>query len=241
MAIFENKYTIGITDVEESNLITNKAVIKILENAAGMQSEEAGYGLNQIEQTKLSWILLSWKVKILARVKYNSEISVKTWARDSNKVFTYRDYEIYDEFGKLIAVASSKWALININKKSLAKLPADMEEKYKPETKRVFEDIDIAKLKEATNYTRKIECEIFRNQIDVNEHVHNLYYLDFAYEALPEEVYKNEKFNNIEIMYKKQIKYNDKIKCLYSKENNKHIIAIKSEDEKTLHAIINLY
>ena len=45
-------------------------------------------------------------------------------------------------------------------------------------------------------------------------------------------------FNEIEIMYKKEIKYKDKIKCLYKCENNEHIVVIKSEDLKTLHAIV---
>ena len=33
----------------------------------------------------------------------------------------------------------------------------------------------------------------------------------------------------------------DKIVCFYTKENNKHIVTIKSEDEQTLHAIVELY
>ena len=72
-------------------------------------------------------------------------------------------------------------------------------------------------------------------------HVHNIYYLDFAYEALPEKIYRNDECNNIEIMYKKQIKLGDRIICKYCKEENSHIISIKSEDDKILHAIIKLY
>lgn len=241
MAVFECEYTIGLTDVGESNLLTNKAIIKVLENAGGMHSEKVGYGLNEIDETKLSWILLSWKVKVLNRAKYNSKIKVKTWARDTNRVFTYRDYEIYDEQENLIILASSKWALINIDTKSLARLPEDLIGKYKPENKKVFEETEILKLKEANSYSSEVNLKVLRNQIDVNDHVHNLFYLDFAYEALPENVYKENRFNNIDIMYKKQIKYNDKIKCLYSFENNKYIIAIKSEDDSILHAIVNVY
>ena len=75
----------------------------------------------------------------------------------------------------------------------------------------------------------------------MNAHVHNINYLNYAYETLPDEVYENNIFNNIEIMYKRQIKLGDKIVCLYTKEENKHIVTIKSEDEKILHAIVELY
>ena len=71
--------------------------------------------------------------------------------------------------------------------------------------------------------------------------MHNLNYLDLAYEALPEEVYFNQEFNNIEIMYKTAIKLGDISKCLYSFEDNKHIVCIKSPDNTILHCIINLW
>lgn len=80
-----------------------------------------------------------------------------------------------------------------------------------------------------------------RRDIDINKHVHNLYYLDYANEALPEEIYKDARFDNIEIMYKKQIKLGDEINCYYSKEEDKNIITIKSKDDKILHAIVELY
>ena len=42
-------------------------------------------------------------------------------------------------------------------------------------------------------------------------------------------------------MYKKEIKLGETVKCKYAYENNKHIVAIKSEDDKILHAIIEMW
>mgnify|MGYP003312477354 FL=1 len=73
--------------------------------------------------------------------------------------------------------------------------------------------------------------------IDVNNHVHNLYYLDLAYMALPEEVYDKD-FSEIDILYKKEIKLGDTVRCLYSAEED--LITIKNEDESIIHAILKL-
>lgn len=239
--IFKCTYRSGLTDVGMSNSMTNKAILKVLENAGGMHSEEVGYGLNSIEKTGLSWVLLGWKVKVIKRPKYNEQIYVHTWARDTNRVFTYRDYEIYDENNNLLVIATSKWTLVDINKGKMAELTPEIIDLYKREDKSVFGEKNLPKLKEPVSYISKIDYPILRSDIDINNHVHNLYYLDFAYEALPEDIYKAEECNNIEIMYKKQIKLGDKIVCKYGKENNEHIISIKSEDESVLHAIIKLY
>lgn len=239
--IYKCKYIIGLTDVGMSNKITNKAILKVLENAGGMHSELVGYGLNSIEKTNLSWVLLGWKVKVINRPKYNTELNIHTWARDSNKISTYRDFEIYDENNNLLIIATSKWILVNLEKGKMAELTPEIIDLYQKEEKSVFEERTISKIKEPNDCSNKISYPILRSDIDINNHVHNIYYLDFAYEALPENIYKNDECNNIEIMYKKQIKLGDTILCKYCREENSHIISIKSEDDKILHAIIKLY
>lgn len=236
----EKKYTLGLTDVGRKNKISNKAIIKMLEDVGGIESEKAGYGLNEIEENHLSWVLLAWKVKVLRRPIYNEEVIARTWARDGNKVFTYRDYEIYDSNGKLCVIATSKWTLVDIRTLKLVGISEEVRSKYTFFNKSVFEE-EIEKLKEPKSVIKENDYKILRSQIDVNRHVHNLYYLDIAYEILPENIYYGEEKDNIEITYKKQIKLNDDIMCKYTIEDGKDIVTIKSKDNKVLHAIVRLY
>lgn len=236
----EKKYTLGLTDVGRKNKISNKAIIKMLEDVGGIESEKAGYGLNEIEENHLSWILLAWKVKVLRRPIYNEEVIARTWARDGNKIFTYRDYEIYDSNGNLCVIATSKWTLVDIRTLKLVGISEEVRSKYTFFNKSVFEE-EIEKLKEPKSIIKENDYKILRSQIDVNRHVHNLYYLDIAYEILPEDIYYGEEKDNIEITYKKQIKLNDDIMCKYTIEDGKDIVTIKSKDNKVLHAIVRLY
>lgn len=236
----EKRYTLGLTDIGRKNKISNKAIIKMLEDVGGIESEKAGYGLNEIEDNHLSWVLLAWKVKVLKRPIYNEEVIARTWARDANKVFTYRDYEIYDSNGNLCVIATSKWTLVDIRTLKLVGVSEEVRSKYTFFNKSVFEE-EIEKLKEPKSVIKENDYKILRSQIDVNRHVHNLYYLDIAYEILPEDIYYGEEKNNIEIMYKKQIKLNDDIMCKYTIEDGKEIVTIKSKDDKVLHAIVRLY
>ena len=70
--------------------------------------------------------------------------------------------------------------------------------------------------------------------------MHNLYYLDLAYEALPQEVYEKRPFDNVRIEYKKEIKFGETIKCKYSCINDENVVTICNEDESIVHAIIIL-
>lgn len=70
--------------------------------------------------------------------------------------------------------------------------------------------------------------------------MHNLNHLKLAYETLPDDIYKNYDFNNLEIMYKKEIKLEETVNCHYYFENNTHYITIKNEDNSIIHAVVAL-
>lgn len=241
MAILEQKYRVNMSHIGVTNEITNIGILSMLEEIACFHSDKVSFGLNDIPTTHLSWILLAWKVKVLKRVIYGSIITVRTWAKCSNKFNTYRDFEIIDENGEIVCIATSKWALIDTEKESIVHITDDIINNYLPEEKNVFENGEIEKLIEPTTHHHEYTYTTQRRDIDINKHMHNLYYLSLAYEVLPQEIYEAKEFNNIEIMYKKGIRLGDTVKFLYTFEHPSHIIAIKSQDEKVLHAIVKLY
>lgn len=241
MAKFEHEFEISFRDVGKSNLLTNKAIIGYLEDAGGMHSNIAGYGLNNIEQTNLTWVLLYWKIRVFKRPIYGEKLKIETWARNSVKFYTFRDFKVYNKLNQLVAIATSKWVLLNAKTMSIEKITPEIIDNYQPEIITVFEnEPEVNKLPEPTCYSSVYSYIVQRKDIDINNHMHNVSYLELAYEVLPEEIYANIQFNNIEIMYKKEIKLGDTIKCFYSALENSHYITIKNEDEKILHAIVKL-
>ncbi len=239
--IFKEKFKMGLNDIGKDNKIKNISILKILENIGGYHSDIAGYGSNDIATNKLTWILLDWKLKVLNRPKYGQTLDVHTWARVGNRFFTYRDFEIYDENGTLCAIATSKWTLINIEEGKMERITEEVIEKYKTEEKEVFPGEKLDKLQMPEEFLSSINYTVKRKDIDINKHMHNLNYLDLAYEALPEEVYDLRPFDNVRIMYKKEIKYGDTVECKYTREDDKYVVVILSQDNKQLHSIIELY
>ena len=240
--IIEKKYRVDVANVNTSNLLSNSGILRLFENIACLHSDMAGYGMNQIEKTHLTWVLLNWKVHVIKRVPYGSIVNIKTWARTANVFFTLRDFEMYDEKNNLICTASSKWTLINTDLNSITRITDAVISCYEPEEKSVFGENDIVKLKKPEILGNPdFTFTVLRKDIDVNQHMHNIYYLDYAYEALPEEIYTKPEGNDFEIMYKSGAKLCNTVSCFYlSQENNEHFIVMQGSDKKQLHAIVKL-
>ena len=77
-----------------------------------------------------------------------------------------------------------------------------------------------------------------RRDIDINKHMHNIYYLDYALEALPQEVYDNLNCSEFEIMYKTGIKFGNTVNCFYVKHSDAHFIVMKDANDNKLYAIV---
>lgn len=241
--IIENEYTVKLSEIGKENKVTNKALLSYLEDIGGIHSNIAGNGVLDIPQTHLTWVLLGWKLKIIRRPNYAEKIKIKTWSRHAVKCYAYRDFEIYDEQENLIALAASKWVLINTERGRILRVEPDLLAKYEPELdKSAFgsEDEDFQKIEVPKEFQSQIEYQVKRADIDVNNHMHNLNYLDLANEALPEAVYRGANIDNIRITYKKEIKLDEIVKCKYTSQDGKHIVVVKSEDESVLHAIIEM-
>lgn len=238
----EKEFYIGFRDLINYNKLSNTALLSYLEDIAGYHSNSVGNGLNDIVRTKKSWVLLSWKVKIDKRPIYSETLKLKTWSRKMDKLYAYRDYEIYSSSGERLGIATSRWILIDIETRKILKLDESLAEIYKQESLDVFGiDTDFGKLKEPEDYSLEKEFKITNNLIDVNDHVHNLYYLDIANEVIPDEILEKKDLNNFEVLYKKEIKKDDIVKCLFKETEDSYIVAIKSENKDVLHAIIKFY
>ena len=240
---FEQKYRIRVCDTISSTKMSNTGFLGLLEDIGALHSSKVGFGIYDIPKTNLTWLLLEWKLHVISRPQIEDWVHVKTWSRKTEKYYSYRDFEVRDDSGKLVAIASSKWILINTEKRKVTQVEDYVAKSYKSEENyAVFKDEKLDKLKDPEGAKEVLKYEIARRDIDLYNHMHNLYYLDLAYEALPEEVYKNaHKFNDIRITYKKEVKYGAKIKCMYKEQENEHIIAIKSEDDKITHAIVKMW
>ena len=91
-----------------------------------MHSASIGLGLNDFNNTNLTWALINWKLQFINSCKYAENLTVKTWARNACKIYSYRDFEVYDSNNNLLAIATSKWVLIDITKNSMIKIEKDL-------------------------------------------------------------------------------------------------------------------
>lgn len=238
--IYRDNYKIGIEDIGKNSQATNRAILSIMEDIACAHSASVGYGVLEVETKHRAWLLLDWQVKIFERPKYGSEIEALTWSRKMDRISAYRDYELKDKSGRVYAAGTSRWLLTDTQRRRPVRITEDIAGLYGTEDICVFKEdmyepeISEDKLKEAKECVYHLQ----RRDIDINSHMHNINYLDAAYEVMPEDIYDSADFKEIRILYKKEIKPEDTVVCKCFEDEGRFFSVMLVEDK--IHAVIVL-
>lgn len=235
MNLFSKKFFIEYCDTDDNCEITNKGFLRYMQEVAMLHSDEVGYSSKTVTSTNKAWLLLNWKIKVFKRPIWSSEITVQTWERSLDKYFAYRDFEILDKYNQIVAIASSKWVLVDATTHSLCLLDEYAASANNVLKKSVFGTFKFAKLKPQDTFESSLNYTILKHDLDSNHHVNNLNYIDFAYEVLP----LGKDYSDLEISYLKESKLNDTLEITFTSQGDTDIVTIRNLTQNCISAIIS--
>ena len=241
MGVYTMEASVHFNDVNIENQLTMKGALRLMQEASDCHSNQVGYGLNQIPQTGYSWVLHQQRCHMYQRPGWGTKLTIRTWSRGAEGLICLRDFEMFDEQGNKVAVATTSWLLIDARSQKMLKVPAGMMDEYGTVEDAVFDE-PMKRLKMLTDAPKTWEYTILKRDIDINRHVNNLCYLDYAVESLPAGVEAVD-FNDVTIMYKKAALLGDSIACFGDWETDEHgayVTAVKDPEGAHLHAVISL-
>ena len=211
------------------------SILKILENSGNKHSDAAGDAILEGSSNGKAWVLTDWYIELIAYPKYGDKILARTWSEPVNHpLICTRDFEMYCN-GELTVKGMTKWILLDLEKGRPCKITQEIIDKYQPEDKQTFPGSKLDRIVTPESFDKETAISIRRSDIDFNDHVHNLTYLDYALEGLPQEIYDKRDFKKLRISYKMAVKSGEEIICKYKNNEGHHICCIygKSGDLKT--------
>lgn len=227
--------SVTYADVGMDRRLSHKGTLRLLQEAAAVDSQNCGYGLLNAEETGVCWILTGWRVQLLERPLWHTPLTAETWPRTMDGFFSDRDFRILSG-DKLIAKATSRWCLVNVHTGHVTRVTDTIRSAYTLDPQAMFSDNLRSNGKSDDTAVESFSSVVGRRDIDTNHHVNNLHYLDYAVEALPQEVFEHFPAT-LEIVYRKQILLGTPIACLYQvTDDGRHQVEIRSGQGKdTVH------
>jgi acyl-ACP thioesterase len=211
-----------------------QAICNYLQEIAGAHAAELGVSVTDLMAKKMTWVLSRLHVRLDAHPQWGEQLIVSTWPSDAYNLYAIRDFSLSTAQGKEIGRATSSWMIIDLVKQKPIPMP-DFIHAFRLEGKmRAIED-QFDRLPRLTRIDFEKQFNVRRSDLDINQHVNNVNYVEWAVESVPPQVYEKHRLVQLEISFRAESKYGDRI--IARSENNGleclHVL-LRSKDEREL-------
>ena len=227
---YKENIFVKYSEIDQNLAMKPFALLNFLQDIASKNAEDLGFGYSYINPKNYAWFLIKYRMEFDEYPFDIQQLTLKTEPRGYNKLFAYRDFELYSG-EKLLGRMHSMWSLVDINSRSIIPIAAALAENpHMKQFEKREDDLSFSKISTIINPSIKKEFEVRYNDLDINRHANNGNYIVWALESLDFKFKNTHKIKTLDMIYKKEAKFGEKLISQVEFKN----------DNTTIHRLQNL-
>ena len=219
--IFSKKYSLRTSDYDVNKNLRISSILDLFQDAAGIHSDLLNIGYDDLKKQNLIWVLLRTKLVVYSMPEMHSDVIVKTWPCKPSFFGYIRDYQIADNSGNVIIEGSSLWTIIDSTLRKPVAVEAGI---YNIDSYHDEPGFDIKISKRIRNFDTDglspFTVYPSASDIDINGHVNNTKYANYALNSL--NTLGEPDIHQFQIDYHHEIMLDDKVSIYHRVYDNKY-------------------
>lgn len=211
-------FNVGAYAIDARKRLTVPALIRLMQEAAMINVIRIQLSVWDLEQYAVSWVLLFMYVDVYRLPVLGEDLQVLTFPSGMDRLYTYRDFKVYDAAGELVAQASSTWLLMDTKRRRPTRLPQLIldAEPYLPSPEHRLPRPDF-KLEPTTELAGEpLDFRVGYHDLDFNHHLNNVRYVPWMLESVPQEVLAERELERMELQYIQEVLYGTTLQSVRS-------------------------
>lgn len=212
MQPFVFSHIVRTFETDARGLMTVSSLLNVLQYGAGKHAELLGWSVRELHNSGKTWVLQRFTVEIDTLPADGATITLTTYPSGSDKLLAYRDYKVEDATGKVLILATSAWVILDLQARRVTPIPdtvtaisTSFGPKLMPQPKTRLREWQPDQGEEAPIF------RVRRHDMDLNGHLTNVTYAEWGLEAVPETIFRKGHLKHIDIVFKAESFYNDRI------------------------------
>lgn len=179
----EISFTVDSRDVDLTGCCRPSALLGYLQEAATLGAMGLGMSAPEaMEKYHCIWMLIRMWVRLDRPIAWNETVTVRTWHRGGKGVSSYRDFDLSVN-GETVGEAVSVWVLADGDTRRLLRL-GTVPEFQGTDGGELCKSVMLHRVKMPEELSAREERPMRYSDTDINGHVSNIKYADFACDAL---------------------------------------------------------
>lgn len=206
--VWRESFQVRSYEVGPNYRATVQTLMDYFQEAAGNHTQLSG--MDGGVESGWVWVMLRFKLRIYARPVWRSKVTIETWACEFKGVRAERAFRFLDQQGNLLAEGTSYWTIIDLVRRRPMRPPAELSRIPTPDLPSPQFSQQISPGAPSSTI-REVDFYVRRSDLDVNRHVNNVCYLDWALEAVPTEYRESHTVSEIDVAFKAESVFGETI------------------------------
>ena len=156
-----------------------------LQEAADWHARDLGWARDQLRELRLFWALVGLRIRMTRYPAWRETARVTTWPTGADRIYAWRDFIVADAVGQPVGAATSAWLLVNEDTRRPIRMPQAMHDMAVRDQPRALVHNFREKLAPPMESEYEARFKVRRSDLDVNGHVNNVSFIDWAVESTP--------------------------------------------------------
>lgn len=219
--IYESKERVNTFECDFQRCWKLASIFQHFTEAATTSAAQLGAGFDVMLSQNLFWVHSRMKIMFFAYPQAGDEVIIRTWPKTiQQKLFYIRDFEMLDNTGKPLALATSAWLVIDATKRRMIP-PRSLNIELPSLPDKVGLDEPLEKLGLDNDGEERLCVRAGYSVVDMLGHVNNSRYIDWICDAFPIDIYKNNILDWIQINYDHEIRPGEEVALLAKERADK--------------------
>ncbi len=207
--IFEKQFNVRYYEVDFCGRLRPSTILNFMQDAAAGHAALLGVAVAELRKRNLTWVLSRFHLKVERYARSGETVQIRTWPSSRDGHFSCREFEVRDGEGGLLALATSSWAAVSLQTRRPVLLD-DHLPAYTLVPRRAVED-EFPTLPRLGEAGTELRFQVRRSDLDINRHVNNVVYAEWALETVPAEIAESCCPAEIEIGFRAEALYGDTV------------------------------
>jgi acyl-ACP thioesterase len=207
--LFRKEFSVHSYELDFDGLARPVALLNFLQDAAGDHAAHLGWSVTDLLKKNMTWVLSRYHVRVDRFPGWGETLTVLTWPSGRHGAFALRDFEVSDGAGNTVLAGTTSWMILDLGRKRPLKiddiLPANV-----LVDRRALAD-EFAALPVLDRPERELAFRVETGHLDLNRHVNNSVYIQWALEAAPDDVLMRRRPVEFEVAYRAEAFYGDTV------------------------------
>lgn len=213
MKIYKTTLQIRTVDCDLTSCWKPSAILETMQEAATSHSVFLNISRNDLFPKGLVWVVTRNEVEMDRYPVMGETISIETMPMPVRRWFFPRYYIFRDAEGNQIGKAGSVWVLLDVNSRHMASPDAVLE--LMPDNSDLTAPMGFPATVRAVEGSAREEIYVpSYSDFDLNQHVNNTRYLDWACNALGTEIMRTHSMSHFTVNYNQEIRLGEEVRTV---------------------------